>query len=312
MEGVQNAYRGFSRGNFTMLDNLALGFAGTKEGMQELLDKAQELSGVEYNIDSYADIVQAIHVVQEEMGIAGTTAREASETISGSFSALKSAWSNLVTGMARDDADLGGMIDSVVSSAETVIKNILPVAERALGGIGKLIEGLAPVIAEKLPTLINMVLPPLLDAADDLISGVFTALPGIITALMESAPDLVNTLIQTGLDMILMLAQGMASEDSISAMIDTVVSLIENIGSWIAEYSMVLAEAAVQIIVSLVEGMTNPDSIGQLVDMAIFLVISLAEALINALPQLIEAAPVIISNLVTAIVEKDRDRKSVV
>ena len=126
LESLQNAYTGFSRGNFTMLDNLALGFSGTKEGMQELLDKAEELSGIKFDISSYADIVEAIHVVQEEMGITGTTAAEAAQTISGSVASMKSAWENWLTGLGNADADMSGLTDSLIDSVQTVWGNIEP------------------------------------------------------------------------------------------------------------------------------------------------------------------------------------------
>ena len=155
MEAVQNAYRGFSRGNFTMLDNLALGFAGTKEGMQDLLDKAEELSGVKYDISSYSDIVKAIHVVQDEMGITGTTAREASETIQGSVGAMKSAWENLIAGVADPNANMGTLIENMVGTAETALGNILPAVERAFDGIGDVIGTLIPVITSKVPELMK-------------------------------------------------------------------------------------------------------------------------------------------------------------
>ncbi len=126
LESLQNAYTGFSRGNFTMLDNLALGFSGTKEGMQELLDKAEELSGIKFDISSYADIVEAIHVVQTEMGITGTTAAEAAGTISGSVATMKSAWENWLTGLGNADADMSGLTDNLIDSVQTVWENIEP------------------------------------------------------------------------------------------------------------------------------------------------------------------------------------------
>ena len=147
MEAVQNAYRGFSRANYTMLDNLALGFAGTKEGMQELLDKAHEISGIEYDISSYSDIVQAIHVVQQEMGITGTTAAEAADTIQGSVGSVKAAWENLKIELVKEDGDIGKSIDILFNSALTVFDNLEPKIERALGGVGAFVEKAAPVIS---------------------------------------------------------------------------------------------------------------------------------------------------------------------
>jgi len=175
MEGVQNAYRGFSRGNFTMLDNLALGFAGTKEGMQDLLDKAEEISGFKYDISSYADIVEAIHVVQTEMGITGTTADEAAGTIQGSLSAMKSAWENLVAGIADPDSNLGVRITEFADSAETALNNIVPAVGTALSSIGVVIKRLAPIALEKIPEIFNNLAPDLGEAALAMVEYVLDA-----------------------------------------------------------------------------------------------------------------------------------------
>ncbi len=290
MEAVQNAYRGFSRGNFSMLDNLALGFSGTKEGMQELLDKAQELSGVEFDIESYSDIVEAIHVVQTEMGITGTTAKEASGTISGSLGALKSAWDNLVTGIADPNADLGSLIDNLVDSAETAAGNLVPVIEKALTGIASLVEKLAPIIADKLPALMESILPSLLSAAVTLINALITALPGLLQLLVDQVPLIFDTLIpamismlpqivEVGLQMILALANG----------------LIESLPE--------LIPAIVDVVLQIYEKLTEPDTLVQLIDAALQLILALAEGLIAALPKLIEKGPEIVMNLGEAIIK---------
>ena len=146
LESLQNAYTGFSRGNFTMLDNLALGFSGTKEGMQELLDTAGELSGVKYDIGSYADIVEAIHVVQTEMGITGTTAKEAATTIQGSTASMKSAWANLVTGLADDSADFDTLMSNFVDSVVTVGENIIPRIQTTIQGVTQLVSAASATI----------------------------------------------------------------------------------------------------------------------------------------------------------------------
>lgn len=185
IEGVQNAYRGFSRGNFTMLDNLALGFAGTKEGMQELLDKAKELSGVAYDINSYADIVEAIHVVQSEMGITGTTAKEASETISGSIASLKASWKNLAVEMSREDGDVNGAFKAIGENVGTVIDNIMPRVEQAIGGVGDLITTAAPEIAQAVSNLLPKILPSLMKSAASLTGAVGKA-------LIKAAPELLS------------------------------------------------------------------------------------------------------------------------
>lgn len=129
IEAVQNAYRGFSKQNFTMLDNLSLGFAGSKEGMEALLKKAEEFSDIKYDISSYSDIVQAIHVIQENMDITGKTAEEASGTITGSFEAVKSSIDNLLTGAGQADADIDTLTQNVVDSVTNMVNNVLPVLQ---------------------------------------------------------------------------------------------------------------------------------------------------------------------------------------
>ena len=189
IEMIQNAYNGFAKGNFTMLDNLKLGYGGTKTEMERLLADAEKISGIKYDISSFADVTEAIHVMQEEMGIAGTTAREAASTIEGSISMMKGAWQNLVVGMADENANMEVLINNFVESVATAAHNILPRIEQALKGIGELITALAPVIAEALPRLVANVLPSLLSAAVSLVKalveGIITALPALHTALLE-------------------------------------------------------------------------------------------------------------------------------
>lgn len=199
MEAVQNAYRGFSRGNFTMLDNLALGFAGTKEGMQQLLDKAKEYARAngevrDFSIDSYADIVDAIHIVQDEMGITGTTAREASSTIQGSVNAMKAAWSNLVAGLSNPKANIGLLISNFVESGKTALGNIVPAVRTALRGISQVVREAAPIIAAELPGLITDILPALIAAAGDLVAAFIEGLPAILQAIGDAIPGIMNSI----------------------------------------------------------------------------------------------------------------------
>lgn len=192
MEAVQNAYRGFSRGNFTMLDNLALGFAGTKEGMQQLLDKAVEYEKkqgrvAKFSIDSFADIAEAIHIVQDNMSISNATAEEAEKTISGSLNSMKAAWQNLLTGVANGDADVAGLTQKFAGSLKTVAKNLIPVVKTALSGLATLVTELAPELSAELPALIQDVLPSLITAA-------VTLATALGTALAENAPLIIGTL----------------------------------------------------------------------------------------------------------------------
>ena len=274
MQSVQDAYRGFSRGNFTMLDNLALGFAGTKEGMQELLDKAKELSGVDFNIDSYSDIVQAIHVVQTEMGITGTTAKEASETIAGSTSAMKAAWQNLVTGLADGNADIEGLVNNLVGTIVGengeggVLGNIIPAVQRALDGITQLITTAVPKIVPAVIQIITENLPKLVEAGmailQSLVKGIVDSLPEILAAAGEIIITIADGLIQ---------------------------ALPE------------LIPALVEVTMTIVEKLTDPDVISKMLEVAVKIIGALAEGLIKALPTLIEKVPQIIGNLIKCILE---------
>ena len=193
MEMIQNAYNGFAKQNYTMLDNLKLGYGGTKEEMQRLIDDANRVKVAngemaDLSIDSFADVSEAIHIIQTEMGITGTTTREAATTIEGSLSMMKGAWQNLVVGMADENANMEVLINNFVESVATAAQNLLPRIEQTLIGIGQLITALAPVIAEALPQLVAAVLPALLQAAISLVTalvqGIITALPAVYDALL--------------------------------------------------------------------------------------------------------------------------------
>ena len=199
------------------MDNLKLGFGGTKEEMQRLLDEAEKISGIEYDISSYADIVDAIHVVQTEMGITGTTALEAGRTISGSVGAMQSAWTNLVTGFADKNADIEGLINNLVTTIVGdgtennlgVIGNVLPAVELALSGIGQLIEGAIPVLIERLPGLLQQILPVLLSSATSLVNSVIEVLPELVDLIVDTLIDNAPMLIVAAVELILALAGGL-------------------------------------------------------------------------------------------------------
>lgn len=312
MESIQNAYQGFAKQNYTMLDNLKLGYGGTKEEMQRLLKDAEKLSGQKFNLSSYADIVEAIHVVQTEMGISGitaeeaaaavasgamtqeeafaamgTTAKEAATTIQGSLGAMKSAWSNLVTALVAGD-NLDDVINSFVQSASTAAQNILPALEQALGGIGQLAAQLGPIIAEQAPAIIDQALPALLDAGmlllDGLMEGILAALP----ALTEGAVQIVLALSKFLLD-------------NLPELVNAALQIVIAFGNGIADALPELIPVAVDAILQIVDALI--DNVDQLIDSAIAIVLALADGLIEALPKLIEKAPEIVQKLVSAIVE---------
>lgn len=171
MSSIQNAYQGFAKSNYTMLDNLKLGYGGTKEEMARLLEDAEAISGIEYDISSYADIVDAIHVIQTEMDITGTTAKEASTTIQGSFSSMKGAWQNLLTAMSAKELPVGQYVKAFVDSVSTVADNLLPRIRIALDGVVQLVNQLAPQIVSAIPMLVSALLPAVVGAATSLIAA---------------------------------------------------------------------------------------------------------------------------------------------
>lgn len=209
MELIQNAYSGFSKQNYTMLDNLKLGFGGTKEEMQRLLAEAQKLTGIEYKIENFSDIIEAIHVIQTEIGITGTTEKEAAATIEGSLNMTKSAWKNLMTGIADSNADFDVLITNMVDSTSAFGENILPRIEIALNGIGKLIEKLLPPIAEKIPAILIDILPKVFEAGvtivTKLIEGVITNLPNLantIKGMINEFTPALNPIVE-GIEMLI-------------------------------------------------------------------------------------------------------------
>lgn len=267
MEMIQNAYQGFAKQNYTMLDNLKLGYGGTKEEMERLLADAEKLSGQKFDISSYSDIVDAIHVVQTEMGITGTTAKEAASTIQGSVSAAKSAWSNLITGIAADNADLDALIGNFVSSVETAAGNIIPRVSVMLGGISQLVTSASTTIIPMVITTITDNLPALLQAA-----------VALVGALGQGIIDSLPAITQAAIDILFFLANG----------------LIENLPT--------LIDGIVQVTLTIVQMLTSPDFLTQLIETAILLIMTLAQGLIDAIPQLIAAVPMIIGNLLAAII----------
>ena len=194
MQSIQNAYQGFAKQNYTMLDNLKLGYGGTKEEMERLLKDAEAISGIDYDVSSYADVVEAIHVIQTEMGITGTTAQEAATTISGSAAMMKSSWANLVTGIADDNADIDKLIDDFIDSALTYADNVLPRIKTILDGGGKLLkEGAARLLPVVIDTLIEAA-PDLAEAGIQLIITLAGALIMGIPKLVEATPEIILAL----------------------------------------------------------------------------------------------------------------------
>lgn len=270
-DSVQDAYNGFAKGQFQLLDNLKLGYGGTKEEMERLLDDANKLNAAQgkytdYSIDSFSDIILAIHDIQTEYDITGTTAKEASTTISGSLSAAKAAWANLVTGVADDNANFEQLISNFVDSATTAASNIIPRIEVALNGAAKLIESLVPPIMAELPGLIETVLPQ----------------------LAQSAVNIVQTLV---------------TEISANAaqLIDSAIQIITVLGNGIYQMLPTVAQSALQIVLTLVSKLN--ENLPQMLDTAGQMLIAFVEGVSEHLPDIMLAAASIVETLLTYFIE---------
>ena len=182
LESIQNAYQGFAKQNYTMLDNLKLGYGGTKTEMERLLADAQKLTGVKYDISNLSDVYSAIHIVQENLGIAGTTAKEAEKTIAGAGNMTKAAWKNVLTAISGG-GDLDKAINNLVYSITKYFENIVPVVERSLAGIGQLIEKIAPQLVQTVATALIKAIPSLLNAVYQMILGLANGIYQGIVAL---------------------------------------------------------------------------------------------------------------------------------
>lgn len=196
MGRITDAYQGFAKQNFTMLDNLKLGYGGTKEEMQRLLDDAEKLSGIEYDISSYADIVDAIHVVQQELGITGTTAQEAAGTMEGSVAAAKAAYSNWLTGLADENANLGELTTQLVESVATAANNIVPRIAQILGTLETTLAENLPLILEQVRSGLETYGPTILAAAGELFKQICSALVVVAPWIISGLLDLLNQLVQ--------------------------------------------------------------------------------------------------------------------
>lgn len=277
MSMIQSAYQGFAKQNYTMLDNLKLGYGGTKTEMERLLADATKISGVKYDISSLNDVYQAIHVIQGELGITGTTAKEASTTISGSLNSMKSAWQNLLTGIADDNADFEGLIGNFVESIMTFADNIVPRIEIVMDGLVDLILGMADTL-----------LPKVLDIAVNLVQNLVSGITNNIGTLMTTINQMINTILNALIGMLPQILQ---------AGIQVIVSLITGIAQALPTLIPQIVEAVVLMVETLI------DNLDLIIDAGIQLIIGLADGLIKALPILIDKIPIIIDKLINAIVD---------
>ena len=287
MESIQNAYQGFAKQNYTMLDNLKLGYGGTKQEMERLLADAEEISGIHYDISNLNDVYEAIHVIQGELGITGTTAEEASTTIQGSAAAMKAAWQNMLTGIADENADFDGLINNLVKSIETFAQNIIPRVEQALKGIGKLVSGLAPIIVQELPSLISEILPSFIEAIMSIVDSIIGIIPELLPVVLEAITEI-------GMEVINSLSEILP--DILQAVIDGVIQVANAISENLPQIVAALTQGLLQLVQVIIDNMP------QFLQAALQLFISIEQAIFQAMPIIIAALPQLIIGIVDFIV----------
>lgn len=237
LDSIQNAYQGFAKQNYTLLDNLKLGYGGTRGEMQRLLADAQKITGVKYDINNLDDVFTAIHVIQKQLDITGTTGEEAMKTISGSLSMMKASWNNLVTGIASPDADVGKLITNFTSSLKTFVGNIMPVAKQALQGAVGLIGELAPMFINELASILPELLPAIINATVMLMQAIVDNLPTLIQVFIDNIPLIADGLVQIVVALIPLLPQilGQLANAIITTIVSLLVSLAPHIGKAFAD-----------------------------------------------------------------------------
>lgn len=295
LESIKNAYSGFSKQNYTMLDNLKIGYGGTKSEMERLLADAEKLQkskgiDVSYDISSFADIVDAIHVIQTEMGITGTTAKEASSTIQGSISAAKAAWQNLLTGMSDPTQDFDKLLNDVVESVVTVSDNLAPrimaVLPTMATGITELTENLLPLI----PETVEQMLPSVIDGANSIVSALLNTLSSFadtaIPIVTENADEIIGTLIS-----------GLVS--AAPNLAGSAAQLCTSIAEAILSNADIITDGASDIVTALADGIS--DNLDSLIPSAIDAAITVAETILENADKLSEAAASLIDGLANGI-----------
>lgn len=324
MSSIQSAYQGFAKQNYTMLDNLKLGYGGTKEEMARLLEDAGKIAGVKFDISSYADVTQAIHVMQQQMGIAGTTAMEATETISGSLGSMKSAFQNLITGLGTAGADVSTLVGSVVESFQHVVKNITPVIENIITALPVALTGMMDSVSALLPVLLTTVtelftaslnmlvslLPELTPVAVDALLTITRAIVDNLPLIIQSANTLVMSLISgiqesipkimpAAVEGISLFVQGIVSAmpQILKAGINILIELIKGITKTIPQ----IIPAAVDGVMTMVEAII--DSLPEILDTGIEMIMALVDGLIKSIPRIVEAMPKIINSFIDYVVK---------
>ena len=274
MDMIQNAYQGFAKQNYTMLDNLKLGYGGTKTEMERLLADAEKLTGVKYDINNLNDVYQAIHAVQEEMGITGTTAKEAASTLEGSMASAKAAWDNFMNGSG--DADQ--LADAFATAADNIVKNLAEIIPR----FAETLPALGGAIIAQIPGLVAAIVPAVLSAGQ-------SVLKQLQDAVLDF--DFAGTA-----DKVVQMITGFIEGDGLGSLLDTLATIFTGIVNGLSSMLPSLLPALIELISYVVTSLL--DQLPAILDCALELILGLAQGILAALPVLIEALPEVISSIV--------------
>lgn len=287
IESIQQTYQSLMRGNYAMLDNLKLGYGGTKSELERLVADAEELTGQALDPAKFSDVITAIHAVQDNLGITGTTAEEAATTIEGSVGMMKAAWSNLMTGIADENADLDTLIGNFVTSVETAAGNIIPRVTQILSGMGSAIEQLAPILAAEVPGLITSVLPSLVSAGAQLLAGLATGLVSATPQLVSSIPGIMSSVVAA------FAANG-------PALMAAGQQLMDMVSNGIVNGFPAILENGTQILTQLIDGITG--AIPNLIAALPAVITSIVEFVADNLPRIVESGVDILMHLITGLI----------
>lgn len=324
IESIQQTYQSLMRGNYAMLDNLKLGYGGTKAELERLVADAEKLTGQALDPSKFSDVITAIHAVQENLGITGTTAKEASTTIQGSLNMMQSAWSNLVAGIGNENANMTSLIDNFVESAATVGENILPRIQQIFTGIGTLVQQLAPIIAEAIPGILSGVLPGLMNAASTLFMTLAASLPSLLQTLIPAVTSFITTnlpqLVTVAFQIMTTLVNGLIQ--ALPQLAAAIPQIITAITTSLATAGPQLLQSGVQLLQQLATGIQNglpqlaavlPQIISnfinfitanlpQILQQGVQIINSLVNGILNAIPELVANLPQVITAIVNFIV----------
>lgn len=299
MEDIKNAYQGFAKQNYTMLDNLKLGYGGTQNEMKRLLEDARKITGVTYDIDNLADVYQAIHVIQGELDITGTTAKEAASTISGSLNAMKAAYQNVMGNLALGE-DIGPSLNALKETAVTFVRdNLLPAAVNVVSALPTALVSLAaqlaaPMLHAGVQAVLSLA-AGLTSAIPELLREATKALEGIVNAIITGVPVLINA----GMLLLNGLAQGLL--EVVPELLAALPGIVDNLTTTLAAFLPQFISAVNLLVMGVVQAL--PTAIQQIVAVLPTLIDSLINVLLTLMPEIVDAGLALLSALVADLPE---------